>query len=293
MGRVPHGVRPRRPRVLSAHATSSSATSATSICWSPPAARRGQASPVVPCRQTFGRFTWEPPRQDQPPNAPALLDRQEHLGDHKLQEDQQRQRLRQEAFSQTPAGEQAFLQKPAVEHLALMSDMDFSEPGADFEMPDAEFSEPSADLEGLLSYLEGLLREGRMITEVTYTVNRWTLGGVIPLHHHGLVLRIEDISYLSLDFSRRGILWDTFDDDPDFPDGTIFAKKYHVNASVGGVKAYCETTEPFSWLRNDCAHWARGFMQVMSIFEDPFEDRSAFLKPEEAGIPSRHGCRCH
>lgn len=144
----------------------------------------------------------------------------------------------------------------------------------------SEYSEPKEDLEGLLQYFEGLAKRGVRLTEVTYVVNSWTLGGVIPLWHHGFVLRAEEEGYLTLDFSRRGILWDTFDTYPDLPDSTIFAKKYYINTDPDSMKSYCEETKPFSWHSNDCHHWARGVMQVMRIMEDPLEDQGAFRTPE-------------
>eukprot|EP00439_Symbiodinium_sp_Y106_P023732 s5063_g2.t3 len=51
-------------------------------------------------------------------------------------------------------------------------------------------------------------------------------------------------SYLTLDFSSRGILWDTFDTYPDVPEGTFFAKTYKINLDPLALREYCKDTEP-------------------------------------------------
>lgn len=142
----------------------------------------------------------------------------------------------------------------------------------------AEYSEPRDDIEGLLEYFEGLKDMGVRLTEVMYVVNSWTLGGVIPLWHHGFIVKAEDTGYLTLDFSRRGILWDTFEMYPDVPDGTLFAKKYLINVDPDIIKSYCKNTKPFSWPNNDCQNWAKGMMKVMNITEDPMDDPLSFRK---------------
>lgn len=151
---------------------------------------------------------------------------------------------------------------------------------ASLEGDEVEYSEPREDLQGLLEYFEGLAQQGVRLTEVTYVVNKWSLGGVIPLWHHGFILQAEDEGFLTLDFSRRGILWDTFDTYPDLPEDTIFMKKYCINTDPKSMKYYCEETKPFSWHSHDCQHWARGVMRVMCIMEDPLQDRGGFRAPE-------------
>lgn len=171
---------------------------------------------------------------------------------------------------------------PREQEQALPIREDSAEEVAEAE-DDNEYSEPSADRQGLLDYLDSLDRDGLRIREVSYVVNGWTLGGLLPLKHHGFILKIEENVYLTLDFSRRGILWDTFDCFPDLPDGTFFLKKYAVDVEPWKIRNYCEETKPFSWPNNDCAHWAKGVMRVMMIMEDPLEDRGAFRRPEKPG----------
>ncbi|CAE7353559.1 QSOX2 [Symbiodinium natans] len=138
-----------------------------------------------------------------------------------------------------------------------------------------EFSIPSTDLDGLLRYLYGLCQRGLRITEATYCVNSWNLYGLIPLKHHGFILFTKGCrldSYLTLDFSSRGILWDTFDTYPDVPEGTFFAKTYNISLDPLALREYCKDTEPFSWPHNDCKKWAKGMLRLMGIKEDPDVD---------------------
>lgn len=155
-----------------------------------------------------------------------------------------------------------------------------------------EYSYPSSDLDGLLAYFEELEKGGVRLTEVTYVVNMWSLGKIIPLQHHGFVVKAEGRDWLTLDFSRRGILWDTFDEYPDTPEGTIFAKRYQVDVNPAELKRYCKDTPPFSWHSNDCRQWAKGVMQVMGIDEDPLADPAAFRKPQRSAPTGPGGLHC-
>lgn len=136
-------------------------------------------------------------------------------------------------------------------------------------------SDPRDDLDGLLEHFESLKAEGCMLTEVTYVVNYWGGGNwVLPLRHHGFVIRCshpedeEKSSYLSLDFGRRGILWDTYEDFPELPDHTAFVRKYKINIDPLSMKIYCQETKPFSWFAHDCERWALNAMKVMKISEE-------------------------
>lgn len=141
-----------------------------------------------------------------------------------------------------------------------------------------EISYPSSDLDGLLRYLRDLDQKGLRMTEAVYSVNSWMLYGLIPLRHHGLILYSEGSRscgkdpYLTLDFSSRGILWDTFDVYPDVPEGTFFSKTYKINMDPLVLRDYCKATQPFSWPDNDCKHWAKGVLLLMGIPDDPCAD---------------------
>jgi len=136
-------------------------------------------------------------------------------------------------------------------------------------------SEDRSDLDGLIEYLDAMTERNVRFTEVTYVVNAWMLGGIIPLKHHGFILKTED-DYLTVDFTRRGIIWDTFDEFPDLPDGTMYSKTHAVKLDPAHLKFYCQTTKPFAWPGNDCSHWARGLLQIMMVREDPHGDHGAF-----------------
>jgi len=123
------------------------------------------------------------------------------------------------------------------------------------------------DLEGLLEYLRDLKTEGQVFTEVVYIVNDWTLGGIIPLQHHGFCLKSSDDRYLSLDFCRQGIDWCVNDEPPELPDDTSLIMRYHIKADPLLVEDYCAGTEPFSWLDNNCRTWAVGLHELLKLDE--------------------------
>merc|ERR1740121_3397302 len=137
--------------------------------------------------------------------------------------------------------------------------------------PEVEYSEPSADLDELLKFFDGLIAANSRFTEVTYIVNNWKLVGLIPLKHHGFVFKAEGHGFLTLDFSRRGILWDTFDEYPDYPEGTIFARRHRIDYDPAELKRYCEETQPFSWPSNDCAKWSQALLRHLRV-RDYVED---------------------
>jgi len=139
-----------------------------------------------------------------------------------------------------------------------------------------EYSEPSDDLDKLLAYLEALTRDALLFNEVTYIVNDFTYWG-IPMKHHGFVLQAMDPrngspEFLTLDFTRRGILWDTFDEYPDCPEGTVYTSRHNINTNPKQIRDYCKESQPFSWPNNDCAAWSRGMLKVMRVKESAADD---------------------
>lgn len=125
--------------------------------------------------------------------------------------------------------------------------------------------EPSTDLNALLDLLTKLKRDRVRLTEVTYIINRWGIGPILFMKHHGFVIKCEGLGFLGLDFGRKGIMWDTYDEFPDLPDHVCFAKKYKIDTDPLKLKSYCEATKPFDWLQHDCAAWAAGLLKVMHV----------------------------
>lgn len=138
---------------------------------------------------------------------------------------------------------------------------------------DVEYSEPSADLEALLRFLDELTQAGSRLTELTYIVNNWKLGGLIPLKHHGFVIKAGRHGFLTLDFTRRGILWDTFEEYPDYPEGTVLARRHRIDFEPAQLKLYCQETQPFSWPGNDCSAWSKGLLKAARV-RDHVEESS-------------------
>ena len=124
-----------------------------------------------------------------------------------------------------------------------------SEDGSDIE----EEVDGCADLDGLLAKLRELSFRGETFMEITYLVNDWTLGGVLPMQHHGLWLRTSKGKYLTLDFCRQGIDWWFGDEAPEEADGTFLVLRYKTRADPLLLLDYCAESEPFSWLDNNCA----------------------------------------
>lgn len=45
------------------------------------------------------------------------------------------------------------------------------------------------------------------MAEVRYVINDFYLVGIVPLKHHGFVLKVADLEeYFSLDFGKNGII---------------------------------------------------------------------------------------
>lgn len=141
------------------------------------------------------------------------------------------------------------------------------------------------DLGGLVTYLEKLRHKGVRLEEATLVGNTWHYLGVIPFEHYGFILPTSLGEYLSLDFSRKGIVWEIFDDYPDMPDGTFLVQRFSVNASRPWetIAQYCKQTKPFSFMFNDCKTWCSGFQKALSM-----ELVQSQLKHESQGARSQN-----
>jgi hypothetical protein len=145
-----------------------------------------------------------------------------------------------------------------------------------------ETEEATTNLEGLYEYFEELKRDGVRLTETTYIVNKWALGGIIPMTHHGFCFKTSAGDYFSLDFSRKGIVWDTYGDEiPGLPDNTTLVQVYRIDVDPQTVRRYCEETKPFAWLRNDCDTWSQGMMLALGITKEDRKQRQVCGVDEE------------
>jgi len=130
-----------------------------------------------------------------------------------------------------------------------------------------EVSEGRTDLGGLLAYLDELRQRDGQLLEATYIANKWQWHGFLTFEHHGFVISTSTGEWLSLDFGRNGITWDTFDDYPDYPDETFLVMRYSVNCEnhLRLLQQYCKDTQPFNFFYNDCKTWSDGLRQLLKM----------------------------
>jgi hypothetical protein len=113
-----------------------------------------------------------------------------------------------------------------------------------------------------------LMKENIRLTEITLCVNLWRLAGAIPLKHHGFVLTLGNhCGFLSLDFTRMGLVWDVDDDFPGLDDSICMAKTYKIDADPRLLKQYCQDTKPFNWSSNNCQTWAAGLLTLVGVYD--------------------------
>lgn len=152
------------------------------------------------------------------------------------------------------------------------------------------------DLDGLLQYLVNLSKDGLKFTEVTYVVNTFYLGGVIPTKHHGFVLESKQ-DFMCLDFGRNGIVWDVMELYPELPDDTTFTKRYACSLDPAIVALFCKRTKPFNWFDNNCETWAQSFLEATGLnlddarrknFRGNYGGKAVAM---EDGLPE--SCVCH
>lgn len=123
------------------------------------------------------------------------------------------------------------------------------------------------DMEGLVQLLTQYRHMNARLREVTYVVNRWALAGLIPMTHHGFIFKTSGNTnpYFTLDFGRKGIVWDVMDELPELPDNTTYTKIYKVDMDTRPVQAYCEETPPFNFPFYDCEAWAKGMLAALNV----------------------------
>eukprot|EP00451_Oxyrrhis_marina_P004981 CAMPEP_0204278354 /NCGR_PEP_ID=MMETSP0468-20130131/29819_1 /ASSEMBLY_ACC=CAM_ASM_000383 /TAXON_ID=2969 /ORGANISM="Oxyrrhis marina" /LENGTH=266 /DNA_ID=CAMNT_0051255251 /DNA_START=39 /DNA_END=837 /DNA_ORIENTATION=- len=153
-----------------------------------------------------------------------------------------------------------------------------------------DLGEASTDLQGLLAALTNLAKSGVSFTEVHYVVNWWTTGegGMwLPLKHHGVVLQgSPGPQFLSLDFSRKGIVWDLDTEMPEMPDYTCVQKAFPIHANPMDVAEYCSATKEFDFFSNDCSKWTSGLMKdVLKVDIDSGKSLKSEVETEPAPQP--------
>lgn len=121
------------------------------------------------------------------------------------------------------------------------------------------------DLEGLVQLLTQLRQQNVRLCEVTYVINRWALGGIIPMTHHGFIFQTSAGMFFTLDFGRKGIVWDVMDELPELPDNTFYTKLYKIDMDTRIVQKYCEETPPFNFPFYDCETWAKGMLDALNV----------------------------
>jgi len=120
-------------------------------------------------------------------------------------------------------------------------------------------------MEGLVQLLTQYRHQNARLREVTYVINRWALGGLIPMTHHGFIFKTSANMYFTLDFGRKGIVWDVMDELPELPDNTTYTKIYKVDMDTRAVQTYCEETPPFNFPFYDCETWAKGMLAALNV----------------------------
>lgn len=142
----------------------------------------------------------------------------------------------------------------------------------DAKVEEEELDESRNDLEGLVQFFQGLRKSGVRLCEARYVVNKWALGGIIPMTHHGFIFQTSRGDFFTLDFGRQGIVWDVFDELPECPDNTIFNQIYNIDMDTSAVQKYCEETPPFNFPFYDCETWAKGMLTLLAVDQSPLKN---------------------
>jgi hypothetical protein len=129
--------------------------------------------------------------------------------------------------------------------------------------------EGRTDLDGLVQYLTQLRMDNSRLVEITYAINAWSLGGFIPMSHHGFAFATSKGEFFTLDFGRKGIVWDIYDELPEMPDNTYYTKVYKVDMDTRAIQRYCQETPPFNFPFYDCETWAKGLLAALGLDKVP------------------------
>merc|ERR1719198_1054241 len=87
--------------------------------------------------------------------------------------------------------------------------------------------------------------------------------------HHGFIFQTTRRDFFTLDFGRKGIVWDVMDEYPEHPDNTFYVKRYKIDMDTSAVQRYCEETPPFNFPFYDCETWAKGLLATLAVDKVP------------------------
>merc|ERR1712070_283675 len=107
--------------------------------------------------------------------------------------------------------------------------------GSDVEVQEVA-EDARSDLSGLLQYLEGLHQNGIQLVEATYIGNMWTWRSIIPFQHWGYAIKTSRGEYITLDFTRQGILWDIYQDFPAYPQDTFSVTRFKITKAAASTQ---------------------------------------------------------
>jgi hypothetical protein len=138
--------------------------------------------------------------------------------------------------------------------------------GSDVEVQEVT-EDPRSDLSGLLQHLGALQQNGIQLVEAVFIGNMWTWRSIIPFQHWGYVLKTSSGEYITLDFTRNGILWDIYPEFPPYPQDTFSVTRFKITkgASTQLTKDYCQESPPFQFMFYDCKTWCDGLMVLLQM----------------------------
>jgi len=130
-----------------------------------------------------------------------------------------------------------------------------------------DLSSLDSNVAELLDTLRQIESSGYELTEATLVANVFYTYGM-RFTHYGFVLPTSNSNqYLSLDFSRKGIVWETWEEFPGMPDNTFLVEKYNVDSIDAWriVAEHCRHTQPFNYFFNDCKAWCDGLKTSLNM----------------------------
>ena len=130
---------------------------------------------------------------------------------------------------------------------------------------------PSRDCALLVRYLQLCASRNCSIRRGEHVANR--MGGELwylkPfLNHHGIVLTVEFAGstghqFLALDFGRRGLTWEIFEEFSEVED-EVFRAPFNVECGMEDLAAFVTNPKPFNFFTYDCQVWTEEALQLLN-----------------------------